>query len=267
MRVSNRLSLLLAISVLGALAGYGLRALAEGAPRTQPLFYSGALQTADGAPATGAHKVKVALYGGESGGSPVCASSEQAVELTASRGHFRISLTDGQSGDCVQAIHQGAELWAGVQLDGAPSGARTKLGAVPYALESDHAVTASTVASLDSPDKVLAQVNVALGQGGKLSGLPEPGLTGSHLVTAQVDLPSVPVGGTFPEVVVGVSCPAGEKILGGGCATHQPEWLLWINAPEGDGWSCRAKNVSNALKGQEGSFLNGPFVAYAICAR
>src|SRR5437762_590470 len=126
---------------LGVAGGYALRAHAEGAPRTQPLFYRGTLVNADGSAATGSHKVKVTLHDSETTGAPLCASAESAVDVTASRGQFRIPLAGG-SGDCVAVVHQNAELWVGVTLDGSTTATRPKLGAVPYALESDHALTA-----------------------------------------------------------------------------------------------------------------------------
>jgi hypothetical protein len=238
--MNRQTTLLIAgVAVLSAAIGYGLRARAEGPPRTTPLFYAGTLLDPAGAPLTGSKAIAVSLYDDEKAGTLVCASPPSTVDLGASHGKFRIPLTGaGATGDCVKAVHDGSELWVAVAIDGTQPLPRTKLGAVPYALEADHALTVKS-------------------------------LPGINVVTAAVNLPAVPAGDTFPEAAVEVACPAGQKLIAGGCATHHAEWLLWIDSPNDahTGWSCRAKNVSNAFSaGMKGSSLPGPFNAYAFCA-
>jgi hypothetical protein len=230
---------LAAMAVLSGAAGYALRARAEGSPTTTPLFYRGTLLDPGGAPLTGNKAIAVSLYDDEKAGTLLCASPPSTVDLAASHGQFRIPLGGpGGTGDCVKAVHDKSDLWVAVAVDGTQPFGRTKLGAVPYALEADHALTVKS-------------------------------LPGINVVTAAVDLPTVPAGTTFPEAAVDVACPAGQKLIAGGCATHHAEWLLWIDAPNDahNGWSCRAKNVSNAFSaGLKGSSLPGPFNAYAFCA-
>jgi hypothetical protein len=252
------------VAALSGAAGYALRARAEGPPRTNPLFYKGALLDSTGAPVTGTKAVAVSLYDDENTGALLCSSAPVTVNLTPTKGQFRIPLSGG-TGDCVQAVHATSDVWVAVSVDGVLPVGRTKLGAVPYALEADHALTARSVPGLDSPRAVIDQVNAALAAGARLNA----GVQGTHVVPVSANLPVVPAGATFPEAAVEALCPPGEKLLGGGCATHHSEWLLWINAPrdQADGWACRAKNVSNAFAaGMKGSTLTGPFVAYAVCA-
>ena len=83
--------------------------------------------------------------------------------------------------------------------------------------------------------------------------------------------PAVDVGDSYPEYTWSVSCPAGKRVLGGGCHAGNPEWLLWINAPKPDfsGWDCNSKNVSNGFTASRGTGYDAdkykPY-AWAICA-
>jgi hypothetical protein len=120
-------------------SGYGVRVLAEGAPNEQLLFYSGTLEV-DGALATGEHTVKLVLYSAETDGDELC-SIERMAEVES--GRFRIDASD-----CAHAVRSENEVWVGVAFRG-PDGVeraiagRSKIGAVPYALEADNAWQAS----------------------------------------------------------------------------------------------------------------------------
>jgi hypothetical protein len=114
------------------------RARAAGIPTIAPVMtYSGTLTDANGTPLTGSKNIQVQLWVQQSGGAtPVCQTSSTAQTLIA--GSFQIPLPD----TCVAAVHANAELWAEVSVDGGPL-PRTKIGAVPYALEAGTATTAS----------------------------------------------------------------------------------------------------------------------------
>jgi hypothetical protein len=114
------------------------RARAAGVPSTPPVMtYSGTLTDASGTPLTGTKNVQVQLWAQASGGStPVCLTPSTAQALVG--GSFQIPLPD----TCTAAVHANAELWAEVSVDGSPL-PRTKIGAVPYALEAGTATTAS----------------------------------------------------------------------------------------------------------------------------
>lgn len=114
------------------------RARAAGVPATAPVMsYSGTLTDANGAPLTGSKTIQIQLWAVPSGGTtPVCATTSAALTLLA--GSFQIALPD----TCVAAVHANAELWAEVSVDGSAL-PRTKIGAVPYALEAGVATSAS----------------------------------------------------------------------------------------------------------------------------
>ena len=69
-------------------------------------------------------------------GTIVCTTGSSAQTLT--NGGFSVVLPDA----CVAAVHANTELWVEVLVDGASTG-RSKLGAVPYALEADTASKAA----------------------------------------------------------------------------------------------------------------------------
>jgi hypothetical protein len=127
------------LGLLGLLAGYSLRVFAEGAPTMQPLFYSGTLEV-DGRPASGPFTGVLSLHDAASGGTELC-STEQAVAVDA--GRFRMDVSP-----CVAAVRANPDVWLSVQFTD-PDGVtrsieRSKVGAMPYALEAQHAVSAST---------------------------------------------------------------------------------------------------------------------------
>jgi hypothetical protein len=121
---------------LGALVICGMtRVRADGIPPIGALTYSGALEDVNGAPASGTKAIKVALFDAESGGVERC-SVTKTVTLT--NGRFSILLPD----TCAQATRETPGLWAEIVADGDSLG-RTKLGAVPFAVEAERATQAS----------------------------------------------------------------------------------------------------------------------------
>ncbi|HET8933967.1 MAG TPA: hypothetical protein VFN67_11030 [Polyangiales bacterium] len=68
-----------------------------------------------------------------------CQTRSTPVALRSS-GQFSISLPE----ECTQAVHDNAELWVEVTVDGSSLGS-ARLGAVPYALEAKHASSADDV--------------------------------------------------------------------------------------------------------------------------
>jgi len=234
------------VAAVAGMVGYMLRARAEGIPTSQPLFYRGSLIGSDGTPARGVVTITVSLFSALTGGSPLCASPATAADLTAGHGQFRVPLNGtGATGDCVQVIHANPDLWVAVTSSDPAlnSAARTKLGAVPYAVEADHAVTATSVPALDTPAKILAQVNTAVTQGGTLT---LPGGVGGAVVAHIADFTLGPGGaGAAGEANWTVACDAGETLVGGGCATKNPGWTLWISSPgevNANSWVCYAVN-------------------------
>jgi hypothetical protein len=117
---------------LGYLSG---RARAAGVPAKTPMSYSGVLTDTAGTPLTGSKNIQVVFWDDPTDGTAQCTVSAGSQPLVA--GSFRVPLSDG----CTNAVHGYAELWVEVVVDGTSLG-RTKLGAVPYALEADTATNA-----------------------------------------------------------------------------------------------------------------------------
>lgn len=137
--------ILIALSACAAtfIGGYGVRVLAEGAPVEQPLFYSGVLES-NGELANGEHTITLGLFNAASGGAELCAI-ERTAEVES--GRFRIDASD-----CAQAMRQNADLWVAVAFRGDDGverviSGRSKVGAVPYALEADHAKLANSASA------------------------------------------------------------------------------------------------------------------------
>ncbi len=117
-----------------------VRARAAGIPDADVLTYTGYLEDADGKPLTSTVSIAVELWtDGEPGaGEKVCDAVADDVELQG--GRFQVPLTN-----CDAEVKKNPNLWADVRVDGASLG-RTKLGAVPYAIEAAHATAADEAA-------------------------------------------------------------------------------------------------------------------------
>lgn len=174
--------LLLPLTGLSTLVlGIALRGLADGAPTDQPLFYAGTLEI-DGQPATGALQVTVSIYASNTGGDAACAVTRTTEALA---GRFRVDVSD-----CADTLRAQPNRWVGLRfVDSAGKTheipGRAKVGAVPYALEADHALTASGASGplLDT----LNQLQERLGSLERASGLASAFLAYSD--TAQ-DIPN-----------------------------------------------------------------------------
>ncbi len=123
---------LLAVVAIGSAYFLG-RARAAGVPTTTPLTYSGTLTDTAGVAITGSKNLQVQFWDMATAGTVVCTTGSAAQTLV--NGGFSIALPD----PCVAVIHSTQDVWAEVLVDGASTG-RTKIGAVPYALEADSAV-------------------------------------------------------------------------------------------------------------------------------
>jgi hypothetical protein len=126
------------VAVSGTVFGYWLRgARAAGVPPAQALTYSGVITDNAGVPATGSKNIQVSLYDkAGADGTLQCSAGPQLLSLVA--GGFQLVLPD----TCVAAVHAKPDLWAELFVDGTSLG-RSRLGAVPYAIEADRAAAAS----------------------------------------------------------------------------------------------------------------------------
>ncbi|MFZ5893425.1 MAG: hypothetical protein ACOY0T_20355 [Myxococcota bacterium] len=123
----------LAVGVVGTLGVQRVRA--AGIPATEVLTYSGQLLLADGTPVNGPRNIALAVYDAAVAGNRVC--DVVSSEVVIVDGRFQIPLGDA----CVVAVRTFPDLWVDVQVDGATVG-RSKLGAVPYAVQAAEASAA-----------------------------------------------------------------------------------------------------------------------------
>jgi hypothetical protein len=137
---------------LGVVASSALfiavRARAAGVPDADGMTYSGYLEDGSGAPLTGDHSVSVHFYSAVDAKNDVCAADNSDSPQLVS-GRFQIALPS----DCTTAAKANPDLWVEVEVDGGALG-RTKIAAVPYALEAAHATTADTAALADDAKTV-----------------------------------------------------------------------------------------------------------------
>jgi len=121
-------------------AGIGMHAVAAGIPSADVLTYTGYLETPQGMPVTTKVNLRVAVYNAVEAGQKLCENALADVSLVS--GRFSMPLPD-----CVAQVKANPDLWVETSVNDAPLG-RTKLGAVPYALEAGHATSADAVGSL-----------------------------------------------------------------------------------------------------------------------
>ncbi|MGE5785212.1 MAG: C1q-like domain-containing protein [Myxococcales bacterium] len=149
-----------AVSAAGTAAILGPRLRAAGIPATNSLTYSGTLSKADGQPENGPHSILVYFWDTATGGvTPLCQTLPAATQTAVTNGRFTVALPDS----CTQVIKANPDLYVEVTVDGSPVG-RTKLGAVPYAMEANHAVSADRASAADraaAADKATASSELA----------------------------------------------------------------------------------------------------------
>jgi microcystin-dependent protein len=128
------------LTLLGAVAsGWFLHgARADGVAMVQPMTYTGIL-TQNGAPATGMHMIAIAIWDDPTStdGTHLKCMTGGLTQINDG-GRFSIALPD----TCTAAVHKIPDLYLELAVEGNVIG-RTKLGAVPYALEAAAAADAS----------------------------------------------------------------------------------------------------------------------------
>lgn len=116
------------------------RAMADRAPSAPPLTYSGTALMGGTPISDGMHNIGLTLHTHPSGVvGAVCSQGPSATPTSA--GRFSITLADAA---CGNAIQQGSELYAEVTVDGTTL-PRTRIGAVPYAVQAENGVPPGTV--------------------------------------------------------------------------------------------------------------------------
>jgi hypothetical protein len=169
MKRSTKLGILsgaiLTFSCVGFFVG---RAVAGGIPATAALVYTGQLQNGDGTPFVEKdHNIEIKLWNDPTStdaSALLCHTSSPTLNPDVT-GHFSLSLGD----DCTAKIGANPTTYIEVFLDGAVlGGKRTQLGAVPYAIEAnhavtaDHATTAATAASATAADNASAAASASV---------------------------------------------------------------------------------------------------------
>lgn len=124
-----------------ALAVDRQRARADGIPSTSPLVYSGNLQER-GTPVNGSRNIRLVLW--DSATSTDVSNSRcvtVAMGSAVTDGRFHVTL----DGSCTAAVRATPDLWIEVEVNGASLG-RTKLAAVPFAVEASRAAALTPAA-------------------------------------------------------------------------------------------------------------------------
>ena len=133
----RRLGLCLTVGVVASATTLLVaRARAAGIPDKSGLTYTGYLESPDGKPLAGTHAISVRFWNSELAKDPLCIGELGDSDLVA--GRFQVSLPDS----CVAAVQANPNLLVDVQVDDGSLG-RTKVGAVPYAIEAAGAASAT----------------------------------------------------------------------------------------------------------------------------
>lgn len=204
------------IATLGISSGafFAGRALASGIPASNALVYSGTLEDGNGVPLSGARTIELRLWNAPTGGTtPLCTTLGQQVTLD--NGRFSLALPE----TCTAQIKANPETYVEV-LDGTNSLGRSKVGAVPYAVEAGNAISATMLGSL-APADVQKSVTGACPAGSSIRAIAANGTVTcqSDANTTYTGASGVAVSGTtisadtgFVQRRVSGSCAAGSYI-------------------------------------------------------
>lgn len=162
MKRSVKWAVVAAASVSVLAAGFiGGRAWAGGIPTAGALTYSGVLQKVDGSPLTSTgHNLEIKLWStGPTGGTALCDTTVPVPTFTLDNsGRFSVQLDNS----CTGAIGANAGAWVEILLDGNTLN-RTRLGAVPYAIEANHAVSADTATIAAAANAAAGALSTTIG--------------------------------------------------------------------------------------------------------
>lgn len=127
---------------------------AAGIPAKNPLTYTGYLENPDATPVVTSKNIALAVYDAVTAGTKVC--EVLSAPMVPVLGRFQIALPD----DCTAKVGASPDLWLEIAVDGAALG-RTKLGAVPYAVEAGHAVKADLATNATNAASAASATNAA----------------------------------------------------------------------------------------------------------
>ena len=144
----SRDGLIGALTALSLVGAFQLgRARADGIP-TAPTMYFGATIEEAGVPVNAMRDITVRLYDAETAGTLLCQTIAPGTAVTA--GRMRVALDAA----CTTAVQQNPNVWSELVVGTTTIGRRSKLGAVPYAVEAQRAndLTAAALARMSNPD-------------------------------------------------------------------------------------------------------------------
>jgi len=144
----GQMGMMAAGAVIAIVAYEAGRARADGAPKDEPLVYSGYLTDDRGTPvADGERPFAVELFDTDAGGNSLCrtpAAEGVAEKHPVSAGHFSVTL----DASCADAVAKNSDVWVEVEVSGVKM-PRVKIAAVPYALEAERAKSLGAPAVAD----------------------------------------------------------------------------------------------------------------------
>jgi hypothetical protein len=233
--------LTISLTAACALAAFAARALAEGIPSPNAMYYSGTLSEG-GQLVDGTRSLTVNIWANATSlDAPLCSSAPFATVSVVS-GQFRIPLPNA----CKTAVNANNNAYVEV-LDGTTSLGRTAIGAVPYSVEADHAVNADNAANAtnaagaghavvaDNATSALSASSLATGASG---GLTHYGVPGNAL--------TAPCGIAFPgSTVVDCSCPPGSYVTSGGGYVNPPGYLRESRSLSASTWRVTCASGGN----------------------
>ena len=245
----NKILALMTAAVALGLVG---KAIADGIPTVTPLTYTGVLQNSNGTAVTTQRPMQLTLWDDATANASVnqkCVTPTQNVTPDA-QGRFQVQLDQA----CFDAVKANPNLWVQLEVGGMTL-PRTKIGAVPYAVEAGRS-TRQVISHAGKKRTVFGQycgatagVNGAVtASGGTIVGYPATKLlceqtcstATAHLcsgqeVTASLEIGLSPPKGWVSSSIYGqFSAGAGGVMLENGGFRFTNYWaLVWAPA---EGW-------------------------------
>jgi hypothetical protein len=234
----KRLALPAALLV-GVVAGAYLRSATAATPST-PLTFVGRVTNGGVALNSPAEIITVRLYDAVTGGTSRC-QSDSVSSVPVVDGRFRVQL----NGTCAANLATYGDLWAEVEYPAQNFFPRTKVSAVPYAVEAlraesaeaaatasmattamtattaTNATTATTATTSQALNCVGCVDNAKLANGTIAANKMAPGsLNHGHQLGLVLGTPATQVVSTFPGFAAVCSpCPAGTVVVGPDCSS------------------------------------------------
>jgi hypothetical protein len=144
LRVNRSLVMVGALVLAGVGAGYLAGRARAALPTTEVLTYAAVLTDTSGTPLTGAKNVQLQLWDAATDGNMKCSVGPTSMTLVGG------AIQVGLPANCVSAVQATGDAWVEVIINGESLG-RSKLGAVPYALEASHAASADVALTPSVP--------------------------------------------------------------------------------------------------------------------